>query len=488
MLDVFLCCSPADRKIAAAIAARLERGAEVAVTVDDDATEPVAARWQGGMSFAAVLLLLSPEAVPPRVSREDWGALLDHLTSNAEPPAGAVLVRSCGYPRLLERMHFFRWDDEPLEALRAIEKWAIRLHRLPQQRSFAPARLPWFEGRQNELDLLWQALVDRAGTAIIVNEAAASGKTSLAQEFARRAGAHFRDLLWVDCGGCSPASFAGELAGQLGASCEGEPSEAFAAMVQLAGRHRVLLVLDDFPPGLAIPLADPQGRASVLVTTRSEQVQAPAAAEVVRIEKGTEAALAIPGNPVDVRLWRAMAVCRPGGFPLELAARIAGVEPGDAAGACARLIEARLADPLDDAEGRLRLSALSLAAAGESLEIERRRHAELVDEAACGWAIGREFSPRYIAEFMPAFRWAASANWPLAGALVRHAFALLRARGRLAEGVELLVALREAAEVCGDWQESDYCAWELSWIRGVPYRGADREPLGGGQLMFDFAP
>src|SRR6266404_1703773 len=131
MLEIFLCCSPADREVAAAVAARLEDTAEVTVALDDSRTGSVAVKWEGGLSSAAILLLLSPEAVPPQVSRTEWGAILDHITSNAEPPIGSIIVRGCGYPRILERKHFFRWDNGPRDALRAIQEWALALHRLP---------------------------------------------------------------------------------------------------------------------------------------------------------------------------------------------------------------------------------------------------------------------------------------------------------------------------------------------------------------------
>lgn len=478
MLEVFLCFSPADREIAAAIATRLERNAEAKVVLDEGVTESVAARWEGGLSSSAILLLLSPEAVPPHVSRTEWGAVLDHLTTHADPPISSLLVRDCGYPRLLERRHFFRWDG----GLRALEEWVLRLHPLPASRSFVPAPLPWFEGRQDEFDLLWQTLVDGAGTAIVFHPAAA-GKTSLAQEFARQAGGHFRDVLWVACADRSPASIAGDLAERLGVASEGEGEEAFASLLAVAGRHRVLLVLDDIGPALALP-ADPQGRASLLITTRSEQL-APPAARVIRLSDGRPAApLEIPQNPADRRLWQAMAACRPSGFPLELAAGIAGVDPADAPPACTRLIQARLVDPFDDAEGSLRLSASSIAAAGGALETERRRHAEVVYAAVSRWSKSQGDCQRYIAELAPAFRWAAAADWPLAQALARHASAFLQTRRRAFEAAELLAALREAADRRGDRQVAEDCSRELSWIYDVPYSG--RPPVPGDQLSFDF--
>jgi len=357
------------------------------------------------------------------------------------------------------------------------------LHRLPERRSFVPARLPWFEGRPHELAVLWEKLVDDAGTTV-VHHAAAGGKTSLAQEFARQAGAHFRDILWVACGDRSPVSISGDLAEGLGIEPEDASEEALTHLAQVAGQHRVLLVFDDLRPGFSLP-PGLQGRASVLITTRSgDSLGEPA----IRIEKAPSVRLDIPQDPVLVRLWRAMAVCRASGFPLELATEIAEVEPGDVAAACARLIQGRLVDPFDQASGRLRLSAASVAAAGGSLDAQRRRHAEVVQAAIHHWASRPDQAGQYITEVMPAFRWATTADWSLAVKLARQAYAYLRTHGRLAEGVELLIALRNAAESIHDWEVSDECSWELSWALNTPYRGADRGPAKGDQLSFNFGP
>jgi hypothetical protein len=88
---------------------------------------------------------------------------------------------------------------------------------------------------------------------------------------------------------------------------------------------------------------------------------------------------------------------------------------------------------------------------------------------------------------MPAFHWARTADWPLAKGLARCAFALLRREDRMAEGAEVLVALREAAETQGDWDASDECSSELSWIRGLPYPARARTPTAGSRLGFGFS-
>ena len=126
MFDVFICHSPSNREVAAAaIAARLERGAEARVWLEEcnsDAGVTVASAWEAGTASGAIVLLLAPDSVPHRLSRADWEPVLRHVEGNAPPPLGAVLVSGCPYPRLLERKHFFRWDAERRETLRAIER------------------------------------------------------------------------------------------------------------------------------------------------------------------------------------------------------------------------------------------------------------------------------------------------------------------------------------------------------------------------------
>ena len=174
MSEVFFCVDPGEREVAAALKSRLERaGFEVAV--DDSGQQSVAAKWEGGLSSAAILLFLSPQSLPPRPGRADWGALLDHMASGATPPVASLLVQDCQFPRLLERKNFFRWQGEEIESLRALERWVLRLEPTREE-SFVPARLPWFEGREREIETLWETLVDSAGAVAVVNPDPGSGK------------------------------------------------------------------------------------------------------------------------------------------------------------------------------------------------------------------------------------------------------------------------------------------------------------------------
>ncbi len=475
MVEVLLCCAPADSAAAARIAARLERQAEVRVILDDSDEESVAAKAAAGLrDSSGVVMLLSPESVPPQAGRQFWGTVIDHVSGNGAPPAVSVLLRPCSYPRTLERGTFHRWEGEAREVLRALEAWALSLHALPSRRSFEPARLPWFTGRERELAWLWERLVDRSGVAVLVNETPASGKTALAQEFCLQAREHFRDLVWFSCGDLSPEQIAAGLAEQLCLERAG-----LSDLIRRAGEHRVLLVLDNLPPSVPIPDITLE-RASVLITARESGM-----ADVLLVEPVSPIEPATPSDPVDLRLLRAMAVCRRDAFPLDFAARIAGLDPVTAAEATSHLIRDRLADPLDETRGILRLNALSATAVDGDVEEERRRHAMLLKETLSAWREDTSSALRLFAEFQPAFRWAIEADWPLAGSLARRAYDLLSYSGRAAEGAQVLASFRDAALQRGDRQTADDCSWELSWARNEPYHGPARAPAAAEQTGFD---
>jgi|CZKS01.1.fsa_nt_gi hypothetical protein len=488
MLDVFVCHSPGDREVAAVIAARLERGAETNVWLDECGShsgQTVAAAWEAGLTSAAILLLLSPDAVPLGLRREDWQSLLRHLERNADPPVGAVLLEDCHYPRLLERSRFFHWRDSQPEALRAIERWIISLHPRSERLAFIPAPLPWFEGRQQELDTMGRTLVDGADSLAIVNSEPGSGKTSLAQEFARLAGGHFRDILWVECGDRWPASVAGDLASQLGVTSDAWRTGA-AGLDNFIQEHRLLLVFDDVLDTTPIVAPFPS-RASVLITTRSTKLRLPPHVCTMPIDSAVcPAPVQPPSASVDRKLFEAISVCRRQGFPLAFAAQIANIEPSEVRAACQRLEAQRWIDPLDTSRARFRHGAHFPIAA--SLETDRAalhsRHAEALNVVFSGWRTDSTICREALPELKAGFEWAMHSNWSLAVTLASRAFAFLSAEGRWPEAADIYIRLRDAARERGDSQVVESCAWELSWIQDEG--GEIRRPPAGGQLALEF--
>jgi hypothetical protein len=488
MLDVFLCHAPANREVAVTIAARLERGAEANVWLDECGShsgQTIATAWEAGLTSAAILLVLSPEAVPPRLRREDWQSLLQHLERGAEPPVGAVLVGDCPYPRLLERKHFFHWGDPRQQVLRAIESWIVSLHRPSEQSKFVPARLPWFAGRQGELDTMWQMLVDEAGSLVVANASPASGKTSLAQEFAREACSHFRDILWIECGGRWPASITGELASQLGVTLDGSPADA-TEVADLIREHRLLVVFDDVTDATPIVAPSP-GRGSVLITTRSQGLRLPSHVRALQIEN---VACAPPVQPasgsVDLKLCQAISVCRPQGFQLSFAAQIANIDEAEAHAACERLVAQRWIDPLDSGRARFRHGAGSMTAnqLGADRDALRLRHVEGLNDIFSAWKTNPTRCAEILSELPAGLQCAMHADWSAAVTLAGRAFKFLSAQGRLLEAAEIFARLREAAGERQDSKVVETCTWELSWIQDQG--GGIRRPPVGGQLALEF--
>ena len=457
MLDIFLCHSPVHSEAATIIASRLERCAEAKVWLEE--TESHLDSWEGGLSSAGILLLLSADSVPPKLSRGDWQPLLERP---AEPPIGCVRMEDCPYPRLLERSNFFNWQTDPLPTLRGIEEWIISLHVQRGTASFSPSRLPWFTGRTGELATLWEALVDAGGATLTLQSETASGKTSLAQEFARQASAHYRDVLWVCCGNRPGAFVIGDLAAQLGATTK----ESVETLLQ---EHRVLAVFDDLTAALPIELPE-KPRASVLITTRTGHVYG----ECMRLEPVPMPRPEIPASNAERELWRAMSVCDPCGFPIRLASSMAGVDQQTANG----LLSLRLIDSLDFE--RFRMSASSWTAAREHADIETlwRKHADAVyrhlleaPESCEAWA----------SETYSALLYGCDSDWEFAKNLGRMASDLLRQRNRNWEAVEMLKSLLAAARVRTDARTVEMCEWELSWVQDN--EGAARYPIAPGEQM-----
>jgi hypothetical protein len=473
MLDVLLCCAAADREVTATIAQRLEACAEARVWFEEcGVQQTLVEAWETGLRSAATLLALSPASVPARVDRAFWEPVLNHIAGHGAPPLGAVLLCECAYPRLLERSSFFRWADGPRETLRAIERWIVSLH-ASERPSVAPVPLSWFEGRESELERLWETLVDVPGGLAWIQGPAGAGKTSLAQTFARQAEGHFRDVLWASCGDRPATGVERDIAAQL----NGAP----------LAEHRLLLILDDLTGPLP-SLPPPGGRASALVTARTGRAEPPSHAQVIALTPPSHPPLEAPHEPAERRLWQAMSVCRPQGFALDLAARLADIEQPEAGIACEALTMRRLVDPLDHRDGRFRLSEASRAAArlGADIEPLRRRHAELLHAAFKHSAEAQVRALAYLPELAPALDWACAADWNLAIRLAWHAYAFLRSQGRLAEGAEALVRLRDEAERRGDQDAAGICAEELSWV--LDAGGAPRRrPEAAAQLAFEFS-
>jgi hypothetical protein len=462
-MDVLICHAEPDEAIARTIAGRLERGAEARVwreVCGSAMGETVADSWETGLACSAVLLLLSPEAVPRRFDRARAPGLIDHIQQEAKPALACVLVRSCTYPALLERRTFFRWPEagagDPTLLLREIERWALERQTMAGPRQYEPARLGWHAGRDDALDALWGELVDASGrTVVAANAQPGTGKTALVQTFARAARAHFRDIVWVDPG-------------------DGISEDDLA--------HRVLMIVDHAqapgPPGL-LDGPPERRRASVLITSRD--VDWPSPARILHLPALPPGARRTyrPSGP-GLRLWQAFAAFGAAHPRLDSVAGTAGMTIEEAGREVEQLVAAGCLDPFDAEGTRFRLNAFSRDAAMQTP----------------GWAaFARQHAlevlhgPRNPVEWRRAFDWALSDDWTLAQRLAGAAWTHLAHRDGTAPDAEALIFVQESlmsvARAHGDALVVRACGKELSWLND------ETQPVGpalppGAQLSLAF--
>ena len=432
MLELFLCHTAADLPVAETIRKRLETGAEARVLLEecDPADgQTVANRWDGGSSSGAILLLLSPDAVPPQPDRKHWGELLRHIESGQDPQVACLRLAECKYPAMLERKRFYRSEGDPREALRLIERWLLSLHVNPAGRMFEPAVLPSYQPSTEELEPLWEALVDETAMLRVQDP-------RLAQAFAKAASRQFRDTVWVNCRRRTAVSVVGEIGARLGLSMQCTAAEAASKVGWKLDEHRVLVILDGLRGQIPFPRL-PEGRSSMLLIGSRELEPA----------EGHHSAL-----------WDAVACCQAGDFLLSLPLAVAGASREEARG----LMERGWMEPLDADGHRFRrwkdsAGPLPYAEhAGRVRTIFRNRH---TSECA-----------GMMAEYEAALEWALAADWDLAVSLGQSGTRFLKETSRWPEAAAVCRKLTAAASKRLDGKVLDEFSWELSWIEDEPGR------------------
>jgi hypothetical protein len=479
MIEVLLCHAREDTGVADTIASRLELCSEARVWREEVSAEPdstIASVFGGDQPYSAIILLLSPYAVPQTATRDAWEPVLKHLSSGMEPPIASVVVRHCTFPPLLERKNRYDWKEQE-SVLRRLQEWVLNLEAGQPPRAFSPARLLWTVPPEREVEQLLRLLVDEPGTAMLSGAQA----MRVAQEFAYETGAFFRDVIWIGCGDRSLEFIAGELACKLGTPARDSVENTFQASAATLAAHRLLLVLLEAPHELS-RLKLPEGMGSVLITCASREANSEW--RLPRIDAG----------PVDIRwsdwpmtdeeqnLLEAAAVCSPFGFPRDLVLTIAGV-PHARADAFGGLISRGFIDPLD--KTHLRLNA---AEAYEPPDRLRAAHAHALKAAFANSRRNSAQRNDYMRELETALDWALDDDWSLGTQLAIHSGRFLREQNRLLEASWVFRRLQQAAEANEDDDTEDMCLFELRFLPGSEgQQYASRRSVGEpAQMGFEF--
>lgn len=198
-----------------------------------------------GLSFDAMVLLLSEEFAPPRSERARWEPLLCDETARYGVRVALVQTGECAVPELLRRRMFFAdARANPLAAMRALKRWL--LHKDLRPRTGSP-----------ELEEIYRTVADRAGTVRL--------PSSVAQRFAAEAAHEFEAVLWIAAHGRTLAQAAGDAGAQLGLVLEGEAEENARRVRDFLAARRFLMVLDA-PPADVEEALIAEGRTSSIVT------------------------------------------------------------------------------------------------------------------------------------------------------------------------------------------------------------------------------
>lgn len=439
MIRVLLCHSSQDSAAALALASRLERCAEARVsTASTQEDAPDLLHLWDAEDADAVVLLLAPECVPPLSSRTAWQPVLDQVVGRSRPDVGAVVMRPCSYPRLLERAAFFRDGLDPRH-VRDLVAWLLNLHPdpgWPEWSVLHPARLAPGAGDAAELPRLWTELADTPGRITLLGERA----PAVAQIFAREGAGQFRATLRIDAFRRPPECVAGELASSLGIRLEGAVENAWPQLAAVLAAHRVLLILDGWEGELPWP-EDPRGRCSIL-TLPPQTLPAPAE---------------VP----DVPLWSAALACRPAGFALGLAARIASLAWEEALRQARLLCDQGLLAEMDPVTFRYRRLA-----SGDPSDELRLRHAQALNTVFLDRGKGAALAALSAAELAAGLDHAVSADWDLAVRLASRAHLFFEHYERRLEAVHYLRRIIQAAVVRGDEDTARHFRKKLAWLVG----------------------
>jgi len=248
---VFPCYAPADRVAAEAIAAFLERGADVRVFLAEGEIAPqqtLADKAREARMAEIVLVLFSRDSLPPRWPRTEWEDALVNEPATEHVRIGFARLDDCSAPRVLRPA--FDLAGLAVRGLRDLKRW-VRDPEAPPS-SAVPA----------DLEVLGIALADRAGIETVDCSATAAG-------FIAAFRPDFDAVLRLDCGPRTLAALAGDLAEQLGLRLEGDLADNLHRLRGFCEPRRLLVVLADASephPELVF-----RGRCSTLISTAPDQ-------------------------------------------------------------------------------------------------------------------------------------------------------------------------------------------------------------------------
>ncbi len=248
---LFPCYAPADRPIAEAVAAYLERGTNLRVFLDEGeirAGEDLLSKARDARQADLVVVFFSRDSTPSRWARAEWEDALVKEPEAEGVKLAFVRCDDCNPPAVLKPR--FELAGVPLKSLRDLKRWV----RDPESALIPAAPKPPLEG---ELEILAIALADRPGVETVPD-------FSIAADFIEECRRDFDGSFILEQDGRSATALAGDLGVQLGMSLLDDAEINHDRLRQFCSARRFLIVVAGTGP------VDPQefafgGRCSTLI-------------------------------------------------------------------------------------------------------------------------------------------------------------------------------------------------------------------------------
>jgi hypothetical protein len=276
MLTLAVVYASADLAAAEEISNYLARNCAVEIEQIEIAGRDLISAMGRALGSDAVVVILSQDAVPARMAREEWEPVFVEAREEHGTHVAFVPLRDCVFPKVLLRSNVFPPVPDAREAARQLKRWLFELRPPALRGFFVRPGLAAAPGRAFDLERMYEEFGDRPGCGVVMDAAAA-------RAFANRATADFESVFWVDCRGCTLAEAAGELATQVAVQAVGNVSSNMETLRSVCGARRCLIVLEGADEELAESFSD-FGLTSVMAIRPVEPLPPvePAAAERTR--------------------------------------------------------------------------------------------------------------------------------------------------------------------------------------------------------------
>ena len=284
LLSLAVVFAPADGAAGEEIASYLARNCAADIEQIKIADRDLIGAMGRALAADVVVVLLSPDAVPARMAREEWEPVFVNAREEHGTEVAYVPLRECVFPKVLLRDNVFAPSPDVRESARGLKRWLFALR--------PPSRHGFFvrPGVSAESDWagMYQEFGDQPALGVV-------GDASAVRAFADRAREDFESVFWADCRGCTLAEAAGELAAQLAVRAAGDVASNITILRSVCATRRCLIVLEGADEELAEAFRD-FGLTSVMVIRPGEPAPPVDAASAARTRHRLASWVSRPGD------------------------------------------------------------------------------------------------------------------------------------------------------------------------------------------------